>query len=130
MEFAERRWNYGVYMGTYFSVHPVRTDSEVAEAYGDNRYIPLGGVRGSATVADASEGIYLPAVYGLEDVETDSGREVAEVASYEGLYADMFYEGERIEFGGVLERVEGKRGVHRVVVGGAGSEPSYIKRRA
>ena len=130
MEFAERRWNYGVYMGTYFSVHPVRTDSEVAEAYGDNRYIPLGGVRGSATVADASEGIYLPAVYGLEDVETDSGREVAEVASYEGLYADMFYEGERVEFGGVLERVEGKRGVHRVVVGGAGSEPSYIKRRA
>ncbi len=128
MEFAERRWNYGVCMDTYFSVHPVRTDSEIAETYGDNRYTPLGGVRGSATVADASEAIYLPAVYRLEDVETDSDHMVTEVVSYEGLYADMFYPGERIEFSGILERVEGKRSIHRVVVGGAGSEPSYIKR--
>ena len=128
MEFAERRWNYGVYMDTYFSVHPVRTDPEIIEEYGESTYTSIGSVRGSATVADASEAIYLPAVYGLEGVETDSGPEVAEVASYEGLYADMFYPGERIEFSGILERVEGERSIHRVVVGGAGSEPSYIKR--
>jgi len=128
MEFAERRWNYGVYMGTYFSVHPVRTDPEIIEEYGENSYKSIGSVKGSATVADASEAIYLPAVYGLEGVETDSGHDVIEVASYEGLYSDMFYAGERIEFSGILERVEGKRGIHRVVVGGAGSEPSYIKR--
>ncbi len=128
MEFAERRWNYGVYMDTYFSVHPVRTDPEIVEEYGESSYKSIGSVRGSATVADASEAIYLPAVYGLEDVETDSGHDVIEVASYEGLYSDMFYAGERIEFSGILERVGGKRGIHRVVVGGAGSEPSYIKR--
>ena len=128
MEFAERRWNYGVYMDTYFSIHPVRTDPEIVEEYGESTYSSIGSVRGSATVADASEAIYLPAVYGLEDVETDSGHEVTEIASYEGLYADMFYEGERIEFSGILERVEGKRSTHRVVVGGAGSEPSYVKR--
>ena len=128
MEFAERRWNYGVYMDTYFSVHPVRTDPEIIEEYGESTYTSIGSVRGSATVAAASEAIYLPAVYGLEGVETDSGPEVAEVASYEGLYADMFYPGERIEFSGILERVEGERSIHRVVVGGAGSEPSYIKR--
>lgn len=130
MEFARRRWNYGEYLGTYFSVHPVRTDPEIAEEYGDSIYASIGSVRGSATVADASEAIYLPAIYRLEDVETDSGHDVAEVASYEGLYADMFYPGERIGFGGVLERVEGKRSIHRVVVGGAGSGPSYIKRLA
>ncbi len=39
----------------------------------------------------------------------------------------MFYQGERIGFSGVLERVEGKRSTYRVVVGAAGSEPSYIK---
>ena len=130
MEFAERRWNYGEYMGTYFSVHPVRTDSEIAEEYGESTYASIGSVKGSAMVADASEAIYLPVIYRLEDVETDSGHDVVEVASYEGLYADMFYAGERIEFSGVLERVEGKRSIHRVVVGGAGSEPSYIKRYA
>ena len=128
MEFAERRWNYGEYLDTYFSVHPVRTDSEIAEEYGESTYASIGSVKGSAMVADASEAIYLPAIYMLEDVETDSGHDVAEVASYEGLYADMFYAGERIEFSGILERVEGKRNIHRVVVGGAGSEPSYIKR--
>jgi predicted nucleotidyltransferase len=128
MEFAERRWNYGDYMDTYFSIHPVRTDNEVTEEYGESTYTSVGSVKGSATVTDASEAIYLPAVYRLEDVETDSGHDVAEVVSFEGLYADMFYPGERIKFGGILERVEGKRRLHRVVVGGAGSEPSYIKR--
>jgi predicted nucleotidyltransferase len=128
MEFAERRWNYGEYMDTYFSIHPVRTDTEIAEEYGESIYTSIGSVRGSATVADASEAIYLPAIYRLEDVMTDSRQVVTEVASYEGLYADMFYIGERIEFSGILERVEGKRSTNRVVVGGAGSEPSYIKR--
>jgi len=128
MEFADRRWNYGAYMGTYFSIHPVRTDTEVVEEYWESIYASVRSVKGTATVADASEAIYLPSIYRLEDVETDSGVDVAEVASYEGLYADMFYPGERIEFSGVLERVEGRRNIHRVVVGGAGSEPSYIKR--
>lgn len=130
MEFAERRWNYGEYMGTYFSVHPVRTDPEISEEYGESTYASIGGVKGSATVADASEAIYLPAIYRLEDVESDSGHVVAEVVSFEGLYADMFYPGERVEFGGILERVEGRRSIHRVVVGGAGSESSYIRRLA
>ena len=128
MEFADRRWNYGEYQDTYFSIHPVRIDSEVVEEYGDSTYVSAGSVKGSATVADASEAIYLPSIYRLDDVKTDSDQDVAEVASYEGLYADMFYPGERIEFSGVLERVEGRRNLHRVVVGGAGSEPSYIRR--
>ena len=128
MEFAERRWNYGEYKDTYFSIHPVRTDPEIAEEYGESTYVSIRSVRGSATVADASEAIYLPAIYRLDDVETDSGIDVAEVTSFEGLYADMFAQGERVEFSGILERVEGKRRLHRVVVGGAGSEPSYIKR--
>jgi hypothetical protein len=128
LEFAERRWNYGEYMDTYFSIHPVRTDPEIVEEYGESTFSSIGSVKGSATVADASEAIYLPAVYRLDDVETDSGHVVVEAVSFEGLYADMFYPGETIEFSGILERVEGKRRLHRVVVGGAGSEPSYIKR--
>jgi predicted nucleotidyltransferase len=130
MEFAERRWNYGVFRDTYFSMHPVRTDEEIAEVYGDNTYWCMGEVSGRAKVACNSESIYLPAIYKVEDVVTDvsQGDEVTEIVSYEGLFCDMFEEGETVEFGGVLESVEGNQSHLRVVVGGAGSRPSYIKR--
>jgi len=130
MDFAERRWNYGVFRDTYFSVHPVRTDDEITESYGDFTYKQEGMVTGRATIADSSESIYLPAIYIVENVETERGpeAEITEIVSYEGLFCDMFEEGEIVEFGGVLERVEGKQSHLRVVVGGAGSRPSYIKR--
>jgi predicted nucleotidyltransferase len=127
MEFAERRWNYGEHMGTYFSIHPIRTNLEITEKYGDNKYFSLAEVKGKATISDVTESIYLPAIYRLDNVEIDTKFEVNEVASYEGLYADMFYEGEIIEFRGNLERVEGKNSRNRVVIGGAGSNSSYLK---
>ena len=40
----------------------------------------------------------------------------------------MFDEGDAVEFSGVLEEVTGKNEYLRVVIGGAGSEPSYVKR--
>jgi Na+-transporting NADH:ubiquinone oxidoreductase subunit NqrF len=40
----------------------------------------------------------------------------------------MFEPGEKVWFSGVLEQVMGKDSHHRVVVGGAGSAPSCIKR--
>ncbi len=130
MGFAERRWNYGVFRDTYFSVHPVRTDDEITEEYGDNTYRRIGEVSGRARVADSSESIYLPAIYRVEDVVSDEAEatDVTEIVSYEGIFCDMFEEGETLEFGGALESVEGKRSHLRVVVGGAGSHPSYIKR--
>jgi predicted nucleotidyltransferase len=127
MEFAERRWNYGEYMGTYFSVHPVRTDIEIIEKYGDNKYFYLGEVKGKATVSDVSESIYLPAIYRVDRVETDIDIRVNEVVSYEGIYADMFYVGDIVEFRGKLEQVKGKHSRNRVIIGGAGSLSSYIK---
>jgi len=132
MEFADRRWNYGIYSDTYFSVHPVRTDGEIREEYGDNTYRQLGAVTGRATVSDSLESIFLPAIYAVDDVYTDGDvdTDITNIASYEGLFCDMFDEGERLEFTGVLERVTGVKNHHRVVVGGAGSEPSYMKRIA
>jgi predicted nucleotidyltransferase len=128
MAFAERRWNYGVYEGTYFSVHPVRTDAEITEEYGDLRYSQAGPVEGRAVIEDSSESIYLPAVYRVSDVETRGpGGEVSEIASYEGLFCDMFGPGDAVEFMGVLEHVTGMRGFDRVVVGSAGSLPGYIR---
>jgi predicted nucleotidyltransferase len=128
MAFAERRWNYGVYEGTYFSVHPVRTDAEITEEYGDLRYAQAGPVEGRAVIEDSSESIYLPAVYRVGEVEMKgSDGEVSEIASYEGLYCDMFRPGDTVEFRGVLEHVTGCRDFDRVVVGSAGSLPGYIR---
>ena len=132
MEFTERRWNYGVFIDTYFSIHPVRTDEEMTEEYGDNTYMQRGEVEGVGVVSDASESIYLPAIYGLEDVELEGSgpSDIERIVSFEGLFCDMFRSGERVEFRGILERVSGKENHHRVVIGGAGSRPSYIKRAA
>ena len=130
MEFAERRWNYGVFSDTYFSIHPVRTDEEITERYGDNTYEHREDVEGKGIVSDASESIYLPAIYGLEDVELEGSgsSDIERIVSFEGLFCDMFRSGERVEFRGTLERVSGKENYHRVVIGGAGSRPSFIKR--
>lgn len=132
MMFTERKWNYGVYKGTYFSVHPVRTDEEITEKYGDFTYWQSGEVSGEAEISDSSESIYLPAIFRVDDAKISGGNhvEITEIVSYEGLFCDMFEPGERVEFKGILEQVSDGETKHRVVIGGAGASPSYIKRTA
>lgn len=130
MDFAERRWNYGVFRDTYFSIHPIRTDREIEEEYGDNTYEQMGEVQGEAIISDTSEAIFLPAVYRIENVELKgkSPYYIGRIVSFEGLFRDLFDPGEKIQFQGILECVSGKDPHHRIVIGGAGSKPSYIKR--
>lgn len=125
--FADARWNYGYYRGTYFSVHPTRTGREIKEVYGDNTYRRVGEVEGSATILDAGESMFLPAVYAVKDAELPGCAEATRLVSYEGLYGGVFGEGERVRFRGVLEEVRGKAPCYQVVVGGAGSPGGYIK---
>lgn len=122
---ADRRWNYGYIDDTYFSVHPTKTDEEITETYGDNTYHRKKIVKGTATVSKTRESIYLPAVYGVEDV--DIHQNISEVVSFEGLYGSLFEVGERIEFRGVLEEIMGKNPRHRVLIGGASAPDCYIK---
>jgi len=126
---ARRRWNFGLYRGTYFSIHPVRTDGEITEGYGSKLYRQRGVVVGTARIADNSDSIYLPAIYGVEDVETEEPcpYELEQIVSYESLFCDVFEEGKRVKFGGVLEEVTGETASHRVVIGSAGSKGGYIK---
>ena len=121
---AEKRWNYGYFEGTYFSVHPIRTDEEITEDYGDNIYHRKKTVEGTAVVSDNSDSIYLPTVYG---VEVEGSDVISEVVSFEGLYGSLFEVGDKIQFKGVLEEIRGKTLRHRVLVGGAGSPDGYIK---
>ena len=131
MNIAERRWNYGLYRGTYFSVHPVRTDSEIHERYGDRLFRRCGSASGTARIKNAEEAVYLPAIYHLENVqvESEAATKVEQIASYEGMFSGIYEEGESIEFRGSLEKVSDNRSFHRVVVGGAGSRGGYIKQK-
>ncbi len=131
MEIALRRWNQGFYEDTYFSIHPVRSDEEITEQYGSRIYRRLGQVEGEATIIDASEGIYTPAIYRVEDTSIRGEivvDEIKEIVSYEGIFSGIFQEDERIGFKGILERVEGEgEKYYRIVVGAASSDGGYIK---
>lgn len=118
-----RRWNIGVFQGTYFSIHPVKIESEVNERYGDRIFRPRGMIRIIAKVVDDSEADFMPATYGVEDVRILEGRcegDIREVVSYEGLYSGIASVGERIIAYGKLETVMDWRSsevYYRVLIG-------------
>jgi len=117
--FASRRWNYGTYRGRYFSIHPIRSDEEIKEVYGDHVYRGCGTGRIRATVADAGEALFMPAIYRIEDVRLLEGDPAAtgvrELVSYEGLYRDIVDAGSLVEAKGKVEAVDGKP--RRLVIG-------------
>ena len=130
-EIASRRWNYLRFHNRFFSVHPVRKDHEIRERYGEKVYYPVGVVEGECLVHDASESVFLPAIYRVEEVEVRGWRdvpEVREIVSYEGIFSSILREGERAEFRGKLERVHVKGGkpYYRVVIGTFEVRDNYI----
>lgn len=121
---ADRRWRYGYFGKRYFSLHPTRRDEEIREEYGDHIYRDRGVVRVTATVMDASESMFLPAIYRLADVtilERDiegavGDIAVGEIVSYEGLYCEVADAGDKIEAHGKLEQIDDGQS-YRLVVG-------------
>lgn len=123
--FFARKWNYGFYRNTYFSLHPTRTDAEITEVYGDFQYTGMGAATVQAEVIDSSESMFLPAKYKIDVQEISEGKDVPveEIVSYEGVYGDVFKEGEKIEARGRLEHVDGK---YRLVLGTLKVKDQYI----
>jgi predicted nucleotidyltransferase len=122
---AKRRWNYGFFEGRYFSIHATRKEDEIRENYGDRIYREVGAARIRAVVTDASESLFMPAVYRVEAVEViestaeeQRAASLQEVVSYEGLYRDVVDEGEEIEAFGKLEHINGQS--YRLLVGTTG----------
>jgi hypothetical protein len=108
-EIYRRTWNRGIFRGTFFSVHPVRADWEVKETYGDKRLTSEGIVEAEATILDASESLFLPALYRVGEVKVSAGLKadgITELVSFEGLYSGIFRKGERVKVRGLLEKVE------------------------
>jgi len=125
----ERTWTRGTIAGTFFSMHAVRLEEELTEKYGDWRYTSIGLRRVRATVVDAAEGCYNPALYRLKDAVTDEeGLSVSELASYDGTFASVFHVGDDLELCGKLEvgiSTHGEPDRCRILLGtfeGAGKE--------
>jgi predicted nucleotidyltransferase len=117
-----RKWNRGLFKGREFSIHPVKKESEVRESFGEFSYKPLGLATIKGVVADASESLFMPSKWFVEDVEFVSGTSVeglAEVCSYEGLYMGVVDSGERFEARGKVEAVyqRGKPSHYRLLIG-------------
>ena len=127
MKISDTRWNYGYFEDVYFSVHPTRTDSEIKESYRDNTYNRIGEITGIGIISEASESIFLPAVYKIESVECKLHEDISEIVSFEGLYGSLFNKGDKIEFNGILEEINGKDNHKRIIIGGAGSPYNYVK---
>ena len=108
-----RKWNYALYRGTAFSIHPTRLDQEVCYTYGSERYKKLGFARITAKVKKVVEGLYTPYIYELTDVvvkEGDPTWSVCEAVSYEGFYGGVPQEGERVIAYGKVEEVQSTNG--------------------
>jgi predicted nucleotidyltransferase len=119
LHLESRRWNYFLVRGRYVSIHPTRTDAEIREEYGRERYRTLGSATIETSVTDATESIFLPAVYRVAGAEAGGAPSpVAEVVSFEGLYGQLADRGDRILASGQLE--ERHDGARRLVVGSAG----------
>jgi predicted nucleotidyltransferase len=117
-----RRWNYGYFNDRRFSIHPVRTDTEISERYGDRRFFPHRVIEGRAEITDVKESLFLPCKYSVNQFQTLRGKNlelVEEVVSYDGLFTGLFNCGEYISVRGKLEEVADQNGERyfRVLVG-------------
>lgn len=117
----KRKWNIGQFGETTFSIHAVHLETEISNRYGDERYVPLGIVDAAGIVVDATESLFMPAVYRVASPRLEgvfSGLTIDQIVSYEGLYSDIAREGEIISCRGKLERVVSSSGLgYRIVVG-------------
>lgn len=115
-----RRWNFACFgEGSHVvSLHPARRDAEIRETYGEHLYREAGVACIQATIARADEAVFLPAVYGVEQVHFLEGTpvELEEIHTYEGLFGQIGEPGLRVEARGKLEKIDAGP-LHRLVVG-------------
>jgi len=111
VKLSQRCYTKGLWQGTLYSLHGVRTLEELTERYGDLSFEPLGVFRARFTVQDASQSCFTPAVYVICDGQlhpTCSG-ELKTLTCYDTTFATLLREGDRVECLGKLEKVVDRR---------------------
>ena len=106
-----------------FFVRFIKDPEEVEERYGDRRYKPMGRAEIVARVVDASDAIFTPCTYIVNEVRFLEGRSVeklTEITSFRGRFCEQAYEGDLIAARGKLEMVTDRNGEthYRLLLGG------------
>jgi predicted nucleotidyltransferase len=81
-----------------------------------------------ATISNAADAVFMPAIYAVEEVSILAGPavEVVEICAYEGLFSQIGEVGQRVEARGKLEQVDGGPR-HRLVIGSSRrAGPEYL----
>ncbi len=121
---VERRKAFqGKYIGTDYFIRFVKEYSEANVQYGDIWYRNSGYVKIQARVVEASEALFTPCTYVLDDVKVLEGPELSpikEVVSYRGRFCMQATVGEQVELQGKIEYVTNQKtcGKHyRLILG-------------
>jgi predicted nucleotidyltransferase len=113
----------GKFQGTDYFVRFIKDWNEIEEQYGDICYRTVGYATISATIADASESLFTPCTYVLENVNVVEGPRIGtitEIASFRGRFCKQAEEGERVVAKGKVELVTDKlqnTNHHRIIIG-------------
>ncbi|MCS7133825.1 MAG: hypothetical protein NZ921_03390 [Candidatus Caldarchaeum sp.] len=125
---AQRCHTRGIFHGTPYSLHAVKTLAENKKPYGTVVSKPIGIHKTTLKIIDASESIFTPAIYTAEDIKDNV---VEKLVCYDTTFAGLLSEGDTVEALGKLEKVEDheeNRIYHSLLVGSvktAGIE--YVK---
>ena len=126
---VERRKAFqGVYEGTDYYIRFVKDWSQVTQQYGDICYNNAGYAKITATIADASEALFTPCTYKIENVTVAEGTKlepIKEIVSFRGRFCEQARNSEAITAQGKVERVTDKRKdqkYYRVILGNKPSD--------
>jgi predicted nucleotidyltransferase len=115
--------NEGRFAGRPYFVRFVKLPAEAPERYGDPRYVPAGRALVEARVVDASDALFTPCRYSIDEAKVLEGTRIddlREVVSFRGRFADQALAGQRVRAFGAVERVVWRDGreTTRLVIGG------------
>jgi predicted nucleotidyltransferase len=112
----------GQFRGRPYFIRFLKSPAEVEERYGDRRYVPLGRVGIEAIVTNASEAIFTPCRYAVDEVRFLGDPQVeglSEIVSFRGRFCEQAQAGDTVLARGTLERVQtwDGRSWHRLLLG-------------
>jgi hypothetical protein len=117
-----RRWNYGFFHDTAFSIHPIQPRKEIEYRYADQKFHSMQMIEGLAKIVDVKKSLFLPAIYEITDfkgIDIKNNIVIRQIVSYNGLYNGIFEKGEIVHVRGKLEKTEDKHRhqYYRILVG-------------
>jgi predicted nucleotidyltransferase len=124
------------YKGTLVVFNATRRMEEIGERYGDYLYTPIKPLHFKCSVAEDSEAMFRPSIYGIREhrplnspSEMGEERYPLKLVSMIGYYRNIARKGDDVEVSGVLEKVvKVKTGeaFYQVVVGSSMEGNEYI----